>query len=119
MAEPPGCLKPAAFLPNPRTNPLETSVFRHGKEPAADLWQIAKAHIPSRSPKGVGILKAHEVRKAELDILADEKPPNGPRHANIVGWEMDGSDPKLNKADWKIRACIFASKAKLLKPTSQ
>ena len=116
MAIPPGCLKPAAFLPNPKTSPLETSVFRHSGEPLEGLWQIARKQISNREPKGVGILLAGDVREADLEVIADENPPCGPRHANIVGWEIDGADPKANKANWKDRANVFASKAKLKLP---
>lgn len=113
IAEPPGCLKPAAFLPNPNRRPLETSVFRHRGEPESELVELAGANFTGRHPKGAGALGVSEVRGAELDVVADEEPPNGPLHANIVGWQ-DDADPKLAKAAWKEKAVILASKARLV-----
>jgi hypothetical protein len=67
-------VKAGAFLPSP--NDRETSVFRHGSEPAAALWSIGEEHAAGdRTLYGAGIVKAAEVRAAQLDVLADEPPP--------------------------------------------
>lgn len=117
-AEPPGYLKPAAFLPDARGWPedqreLQTSVFRHGGEPRGELLQLAADNFPDREPKGAGVVLVKPIRQAGLDVVADEKPPNGPQHANIVGWAED-SDPKVAKATWKQKALMFAGQSRLV-----
>lgn len=108
-----GIVKPRAFLPNPKN--LETSVFRHSAQPADRLWEIAAAEIPpERTVYGAGIVKAEIVRKADLEVMADENPPNGPRHANIVGWPELPNDPEEQKNIWKDRANVIASEAVLI-----
>lgn len=75
-------VKLAAFLPSPRDN--QTSVFRHGAEPNATLWQIAADHvIGDRTLHGAAVVKAHHVRSVRLEVTPDEPPA---RHANIAGW---------------------------------
>jgi hypothetical protein len=104
-------VKPSAFLPSPADQ--ETSVFRHGAEPQADLWRIGDEHAAGdRSVHGVGIVKAADVRGAELDVFADEPPP---RHAAIRGWPRTADDPELQKAQQKERAVALASKALALR----
>lgn len=108
-----GIVKPRVFLPNP--NNLETSVFRHGADPVGDLWKIAAAEIPpERKVHGAGIVKAEVVRKADLEVVADENPPNGQRHANIVGWPVLTDDPEEQKNIWKDRANVIAREAVLV-----
>jgi hypothetical protein len=105
-------IKPAAFLPNPKDG--ETSVFRHGGEPRASLWQIGNAHIAGeRTLHGAAIFKARDVRKAMLDVTAVEPPA---RHANITGWPWSQADPDMGKAERKERAMQIAQHAKLLLP---
>lgn len=118
VAEPPGHLKPAAFFPDARGWPetkhhLETSVFRHGGEPVEELLQLAADNFPDREPKGAGLVLVRPIRQAGLDVVADEKPPSGPRHANIVDWAED-ADPKVAKATWKQQAMMFAGQSKLV-----
>ena len=108
-----GIVKPRVFLPNPKN--LETSVFRQGSQPVERLWKIANAEIPpERTVYGAGIVKAETVRKADLEVMADENPPNGPRHANIVGWPELPNDPEDQKNIWKDRANVIASDALLI-----
>lgn len=107
-----GIVKPRVFLPNPKN--LETSVFRHGAHPLENLWRIAASEIPpERRVHGAGIVKAGVVRKADLEVMADESPPNGPRHANIVQWPVLPDDPEEQKNIWKDRANVIASGASL------
>jgi hypothetical protein len=108
-----GIVKPRVFLPNPKN--LETSVFRHGAEPASGLWEIASNEIPpERSVHGAGIVKAGVVRKVALEVIADETPPNGPRHANIIGWPLDSNDPEEQKSRWKDLANAVSKEANLV-----
>jgi hypothetical protein len=95
--------KPAAFLPSKSDN--ETSVFRHGKEPAASLWAL---HERACKLYGAAIVSAGGVREVGLDVTCDE-PPH--RHAVIRGWPQIGSDPVLQKAQQKERALAIASRA--------
>lgn len=99
-------VKPAALLPNPKDR--ETSVFRHGREPLARLWEIGLATAGSRKLYGAAIFTAHVVRNAQLDVIADEPPP---RHAVIRGWPWIESDPELQKAQQKELAVLVASAA--------
>jgi hypothetical protein len=104
--------RPRVFLPNPKNH--ETSVFRHGVEPEDELRRIAESAIPpERKVYGAGVTVAALVRKAELDVISDETPPNGPRHANIVNWPLNDRDPREEKALWKDLANVLASEAEL------
>ena len=101
--------KPAAFLPNPKDR--ETSVFRHGPEPQADLWKIGREHLPpGRTLHGAALVTARSVRATLLDVIATEPPA---RHAAVVGWPW-GDDPELQKAQQKERAILLAQAAELL-----
>lgn len=99
-------VKPAVFLPNPKDR--ETSVSRHGLEPFARLWEIGLAAAGTRTLYGAAIFKAHVVRNAQLEVMADEPPP---RHAVIRGWPWIESDPELQKAKQKELAALVASAA--------
>ena len=102
--------KPAAFLPS--ANGRETSVFRHGSEPRDALWAIGDRHVAGgRSIHGAAIVKAHDVRAAQLDVIASEPPP---RHAAIAGWPWLDDDPAQQKARQKEHALQLASSAALL-----
>lgn len=116
LAEPPGRLKPAALLPDARAwpeRPLETSIFRHRGEPESELTAITEVNFSGREPKGAGVFSVKDVRQAELDVQADETPPSGPRHANIIGWD-ENADPKIAKASWKERAIAIAGKSRIV-----
>jgi hypothetical protein len=103
-------VKPAAFLPKEG----ETSVFRHGGQPRAALWQIAATYAAGqRTLHGAAIVKARHVRAARLDVVASEPPP---RHANIVGWAWSASDPEIGKAERKQQALEIAEHAELVRP---
>jgi hypothetical protein len=107
--------KPAAFLPS--VSDRETSVFRHGAEPSDRLWAIGREHAAkSRTLHGAAIVKAHDVRAAPLEIVADEPPA---RHAAIRGWPWLDDDPDLQKAQQKERAALVASRAALLRAPQQ
>lgn len=99
-------VKPAALLPNPKDR--ETSVSRHGREPLACLWEIGLAAAGTRTLYGAAIFKAHVVRNAQLEVMADEPPP---RHAVIQGWPWIESDPELQKAKQKELAVLVARAA--------
>ena len=103
-------VKPSAFLPNPKNS--ETSVFRHGGQPRALLWQAAEDHlVGNRNLHGAAIFKAMHVRSASLDVVAQEPPP---RHANIVGWPRSQTDSEMAKAEQKERAALIARHAELV-----
>ncbi|MFI4914994.1 MAG: hypothetical protein ACIAS6_00630 [Phycisphaerales bacterium JB060] len=98
-----GGVRPAAFMPNPKNG--ETSVMRHGPTPREALWALA----PSRDTQtlhGAAMVRARVVRENDLRLDANDDPP---RHANIVGWPMDGTDPQADKAECKRRALGLAS----------
>lgn len=99
-------VKPAAFLPNPRDK--ETSVSRHGREPVKSLWELGLAATGSRKLYGAAIFKAHIVREARLEVVADEPPPC---HAVINGWPWIEGDPEEQKAKQKQLATTIASAA--------
>jgi hypothetical protein len=103
-------VKPSAFLPWPRDR--ETSVFRHGSEPRDALWAIFAQDVTrTRTLHGAAIVKASDVKSAQLEVIAGEPPP---RHAAITGWPTD-NDPELQKAKQKESAALVASKAILLR----
>jgi len=91
--------KPAAFLPSPKSQ--ETSVSRHGSEPADQLWQIGRAAAGDRPLYGAAIFKAFNARAAQLDVSSKEPPA---RHAVVRGWPWIDADPDLAKAQQKERA---------------
>jgi len=101
--------KPAAFLPNPKDR--ETSVSRHGSEPLSRLWALGLDAARDRHLHGAAIFKAHTVREAQLDVVADEPPPY---HGAIRGWPWNEADPDLQKAKQKEMASVIASRAVLL-----
>lgn len=102
--------KPSAFIPSPQDQ--ETSVYRHGSEPAEELWTIADTHVAGdRRIHGAAIVKAGDVRAVSLSVIADEPPP---RHAAIRDWPLD-RDPDLEKAKQKEKAIHLARKATLVK----
>ena len=104
-------VKPSAFLPNPRNN--ETSVFRHGKDPADELWQLAGEFVAgTRTLHGAALVRARHVRAAQLEVLASEPPD---RHANILGWPSMPTDPELEKAACKEKAAVLAQHSELLR----
>lgn len=69
------------------------------------VWRaklFAATEIPPEwTVHGVGIVKAEVVRKADLEVQADENPPDGLRHANIVRWPVLPDDPEETKNIWK------------------
>lgn len=98
--------KPAAFLPSPTDR--ETSVSRHGREPAEILWAIGREAAGNRPLYGAAMLKAGIVRMVQHEVIADEPPP---RHAAIRGWPSYDTDPESGKAKQKELALFMASAA--------
>ncbi|HEY3321498.1 MAG TPA: hypothetical protein VGP72_13605 [Planctomycetota bacterium] len=99
-------VSPAAFMPSKKDH--ETSVFRHGREPRQQLWEIGRIATGNRKLYGAAILKASAVRAALLDIVPDEPPD---RHAVIRNWPWLENDPAMQKAQQKERAALLASAA--------
>lgn len=94
-------------MPNPRNG--ETSVFRHGAEPLADLIAIGEKEVGGARPvHGVAIIKAKAIRKTSLEIRAGEPPP---LHADIIGWPWAREDPDFGKAEQKLIAAQLAQEA--------
>ncbi len=98
--------KPAVFLPSPKSR--ETSVSRHGREPAESLWQLGLSAAGERTLYGAAIFKAATARKLSLEVTADEPPP---RHAVLRGWQWVEEDPEMQKAKQKEIAEVLASEA--------
>lgn len=102
-------VKTKTFLPSKKDR--ETSVFRHGAEPRAGLWRLGEQTAKGRTLRGAGIIKATNVRKVHLDVLALEPPP---RHAVIINWPWLENDTDKLKAERIEKAQFLASKAVLL-----
>ena len=98
-------VKPAAFLPSPKGR--ETSVSRHGREPAEELWRLGRGAAGARTLYGAALVEAKAVRAARLSVTADEPPP---RHAVIRDWPWH-EDRELQKAQQKDRANVLAQAA--------
>lgn len=101
--------KPAAFLPNPKDR--ETSVFRHGENPAAGLWALGQQAVGGRKLYGAAIFVAHSARSVQLEVVSDEPPP---RHAAVRRWPWLEHDPGLQKARQIEMAGVIASSARLI-----
>ena len=97
--------KPAAFLPNPTDR--ETSVSRYDGD-SKRLWEMGQVAAGARNLYGAAILKARDVRSAQLAVVSHEPPPY---HAVIQGWPWIESDPELQKARQKELAALLASAA--------
>ena len=103
--------KPSAFMPGPSDS--KTSVFRQAPDPLPALWAIADREIgPGRHVRAAAVLVGADVRRARLDVQAHEPPP---RHANIVGWPSDASDPEKMRAQRKELALLLAQAAALVR----
>ena len=104
--------KPSAYLPSEKYR--NTSVFRHGEEPKAELLNIwiQNSHV-GRNLHAIAVCKARDVRAAKLDVLADEPPP---RHADIEGWPWNDADPDMAKAARKELAAVIAQSAHIVSP---
>lgn len=103
-------VKASAFLPNPKDG--ETSVFRHGAEPLAELWQLATSEaLGGRVLHGAGIVPTSRVRVIGLEVVSSEPPQ---LHAIICGWEWSDTDPERARAQRKEKALKIASAAQLL-----
>ena len=104
-------VKPSVFLPEPKDR--ETSVFRHGSEPRANLWALGIEYaVQGRNLHGAAIIKAHQARSAALEAIADEPPS---RHGTLRNWPWNENDPELQKAMQKDRANLLASIAELIR----
>ena len=102
--------KPSAFMPGPSDS--KTSVFRQAPDPLPALWDIADREIGlTRRVRAVAVLVGADVRRARLDVHAHEPPP---RHANIVGWPSDATDPEKMRAQRKEIALLLAQAAALV-----
>lgn len=99
-------VRPSAFLPS--NSDFTSSVSRHGPRPVETLWEIGLTAAGQRRLYGAAILKADDVRQAELIVNSDEPPK---RHAVIRGWPLFPSDPDEQKARHKELALVLASAA--------
>lgn len=96
-----GRVSASAFLPC--TYGRETSTSRHGPVPLDELQQLGLAAAGGRKLYGAALIKACDVRAAQLEIAADEPPE---RHAVIRTWPWIEGDPQLQKA--KQNECALA-----------
>jgi len=104
--------KPSAYLPSEVHR--NTSVFRHGEQPKAELLDIwIQNSQPGRNLHAIAICKARDVRAANLKVASEEPPP---RHANIEGWPWNGADPEMAKAARKELAAVIAQSAEVILP---
>ena len=103
--------RPSAFMPGP--SDAKTSVFRQGPDPREALWETADHEMRTlRRVRAAALVTAGAVRQAKLDVEAHEPPP---RHANIVGWPSDASDPEKMRAQRKELALLLAQAATLVR----
>jgi hypothetical protein len=102
-------VKPPAFLPSRKTG--DTSVFRHGREPAESLQALGRSAARERKLYGAAVLKAADARAALLEVSASEPPP---RHAVLRDWPSVENDPELQKSKEKLIAAKLASSAELV-----
>jgi hypothetical protein len=94
-------------MPNPKNG--ETSVFRHGAEPLADLIAIGEREVGGARPvHGAAIIGAGAIRKTSLELRAGEPPP---LHADIIRWPWKRDDPEFGKAEQKMIAAQLAQEA--------
>jgi hypothetical protein len=93
-------VKAEAYMPNRG----QVSVFRIDGLTESAIWEIGDdiATKRDRTLYARGDTKAHQVRKAGLDISPNEPPP---RHANLLGW------PENDKGGHKLIALQLAAVA--------
>jgi hypothetical protein len=105
--------KASAFMPGPTDD--KTSVFRQSDGALPGLWAMADQAIgTARRVRAVAVIAAADVRRATLDVEAQEPPP---RHANIFGWPGSGSagDMDLMRAQRKELALLLAQASRLVR----
>lgn len=102
--------KASTFMPGPAD--AKTSVFRQAPSPLPALWDMADRELGvTRRVRAVAVLTAAEVRQVKLGVEALEPPA---RHANIVAWPSDSTDPEKLRAQRKELALLLAQAAKLV-----
>lgn len=99
-------VKYSAFMPS--ASPVETSVYRTGRDPIEDLWRLGAAVAGTRSLHGAAVLKARAVYLAGLTAVPAEPPP---RHAVVANWPVVLEDSVLEKAERMRVAKILAQAA--------
>ena len=97
-------VKPAAFMPS--SDPLETSVSRHGKEPLDDLISLGSPAAGNRNLYGAAVVKTFAALETGLTVESAEPPD---RHAAIRSWPVNDQDKALEKASRKEKALVLAS----------
>ncbi len=105
-------VKYPAFMPHIPSR--ETSVYRHGGNPADELWAIGDTYVKGGKEitiHGSGVLASAVVRMADLDVSPNEPPP---RHAAIRNWFWDDTDLVMQKAQQLEKAKTVAAEATLL-----
>ena len=101
-------IRHTAFLPNPRTNPLATSVTMIGGLSSQEIWRIAQGVATSmgKDLHGRSDISAETLSSASLHLSITPTPQN-PQHADITGWPDD-------KPNQLLRAQKLAAKASRL-----
>ena len=90
-------VRPSAFMPNPRNG--ETSVFRHGAKPRADLIAIGEREVGGTRPvHGAALIKAGLIRKISLELRAGEPPRFTLTSSAGLGPVMIRNSERLNKS---------------------
>jgi hypothetical protein len=103
-------IRHTAFMPNPKTDSLATSVTIIGGLTSRAIWQIAQgvATIMGKDLHGRSDIAAEAVSAASLHLSITPTPEN-PQHADITGWPDD-------KPGQLLRAQKLAAKASRLIP---
>ena len=99
-------IKPAAFMPNPKSTKLSISVFRIFKLPINQIWKIGTdvGKQSGRTLYGRGDVKAFVVTENKLQIKPDDNPP---KHANILGWPTEKHEQKLIALELATKASAY------------
>jgi len=97
-----------AFMPGDAD--IELSTARHPGMPPEEVHALAEV-FKVRPVKAGAVVLAHDIRRIQLEILADEEPQ---RHAIIVGWPQH-ADMDEQRSIRKSFALQLVSVAKLIK----
>ena len=98
-------IKAAAFMPNPNTSPVSSSVFRKSKmSPTEYKYTLSSVERDRKKDvKAIANITIQDVFDSKLDLFPEETDYKW--HADIIGW------PSV-KSEQKLCAQMLANKAK-------
>jgi hypothetical protein len=81
------------FVPSKKTGQL--SVYAIANLGEADIWSIGKKHVADVIQKPLyGRADFNSLRVYEAGLKVESAPIPHPRHANIVGWDLESTAPR-------------------------